>query len=362
VWRDDRVDVGVSGPDRRTPVALAIFAAMIATSAVALYGAEPRSLQGDDIFYAWREGDRILKGENPYSRIHRSNMRDNRKYATYLPGFYLLSAGSQSVVVKDFVRWTQLWRAVFFACYAAIGWLLLREVSRTAPLVLGVLAAAFWLFNRWTVHVLQIVHLEPLAILFLIGSLLLFDRRKRTSYLLLGLSLSIKQIAIFLVPVYLVLEWRAHSSAPEEGSWRSFEPMIRALGWIMLVPIVVSVPFLLWDPAGFVKSMMFSATRNASSHVGVSTFSQVIGWTGLVGRVPMLVMMALLYWVAHRRYLGLRATCFWVLSVFIVFNDVLFRQYFAWAAALLPLALLDSQPLRQLPTDRAASESGPSSA
>ncbi|MDF5733310.1 MAG: hypothetical protein PUP92_36330, partial [Rhizonema sp. PD38] len=45
----------------------------------------------EDIYYLWIEGKRILSGENPYARILLSNMRDNQKYATYFPLFYIMS-------------------------------------------------------------------------------------------------------------------------------------------------------------------------------------------------------------------------------------------------------------------------------
>ena len=44
--------------------------------------------KGEDIYYAWVEGGRILNGENPYGRVLAGNMRDNDKYATYFPVFY----------------------------------------------------------------------------------------------------------------------------------------------------------------------------------------------------------------------------------------------------------------------------------
>jgi uncharacterized membrane protein len=327
-------------------VTFVTFAALLATVVIPSFSTDPSSLRDEDIFYAWREGDRIASGQNPYSRIHRSNMSDNRKYPTYFPGFYVLSAGSQLAGAKDFATWAKLWRAVFFCCYAAVGWLLFWEVSRRGPFILGALTAAFWFFNRWSVHVIQIAHIEPLSILLLIGSLLLFDRRRRTSYLLLGASLAIKQIAIFLVPVFLALELR------QWQGWPTVKRTISALCWILLIPTVVMIPFLIWDASGLAKSVLFSATRSASSHVGAPSLSQIMGVTGLVGRLPMLAMMALLYFAAFRRYLGIYATSFWVLSVFVMFNDVLFRQYFVWTVVLLPLALFETQPFVRTQQDR----------
>ena len=42
---------------------------------------------GEDIYYTWLEGKRLLAGENPYARVLAGNMRENDKYATYFPLF-----------------------------------------------------------------------------------------------------------------------------------------------------------------------------------------------------------------------------------------------------------------------------------
>ncbi|MGC9359398.1 MAG: hypothetical protein ACP5G7_03360 [Anaerolineae bacterium] len=51
--------------------------------------------QGEDIYYAYIEGQRLVAGENPYERILQGGMLTNDKYATYLPLFYLFFARLQ---------------------------------------------------------------------------------------------------------------------------------------------------------------------------------------------------------------------------------------------------------------------------
>jgi hypothetical protein len=75
--------------------------------------APPSTLVGYDINYVFIEGQRILAGENPYSRVHSGDMRTNRKYATYFPAYYELSAVTQLAGLRDFEPWVGAWRCLF---------------------------------------------------------------------------------------------------------------------------------------------------------------------------------------------------------------------------------------------------------
>lgn len=49
-----------------------------------------------DISYIWFEGYHLVReGKNPYQRIVDGNMRENNKYPTYLPLFYLAGGVTQ---------------------------------------------------------------------------------------------------------------------------------------------------------------------------------------------------------------------------------------------------------------------------
>ncbi len=43
---------------------------------------KPHNMDGEDIYYSWIEGGRILHGENPYARVLQGDMQNNSKYAT----------------------------------------------------------------------------------------------------------------------------------------------------------------------------------------------------------------------------------------------------------------------------------------
>ena len=45
----------------------------------------------EDVYFTYVEGQRLAAGENPYARVLSGNMRENDKYATYLPAFFSVS-------------------------------------------------------------------------------------------------------------------------------------------------------------------------------------------------------------------------------------------------------------------------------
>ena len=309
--------------------------------------------EGQDVYYAWVEGGRIVAGENPYARILSGDMRLNDKYATYFALFYELAAASRWAGLGDYASWIAFWRVVFLVFTLAIGLLLFSQAYRRDRILLAVFGLAFWLFNRWTLHLTQIAHLDVIPIFLVLASLALFDRHRTAALLLFGASLAIKQIGIFLAPLYLIWAWRAECAA-ESAAGRGVDAspgprtagertLIATLLLIVAIPLVTSLPFLVWDAEAFSKSILFSATRLPVDHLGVPSFDSLMGWIGLPAKLPMLALMTLTYWMVWRRHVGRYAATFLVLATFVDFNSVLFRQYLAWVVALVPLVALESR-------------------
>lgn len=312
-----------------------VLIALLFTAAVVYGRVATRETQGEDIYYTWIEGQRLLNGENPYARVLSGNMRENQKYATYLPMFYLFSAASQWAGLHDYSAWVSAWRIVFaafdMAVAALVFWLL---YTRRLP-VAALFGAAFCLFNRWTLHVIQVADMDHLAIFLFLLALALFDRHRRVSFLVFGVSLAVKQIAIFAVPLILIWTW--HSAEVHQRR----RALAEAVVLIASVAAVVSLPFLIWNAEGFVKSIVFSATRNPADHFGAPSVDGLLGWIGIPAKVPMLLMMVLVYLLAWRRQVGLFIGTFFLLVSFTDFNSVLFRQYMAWVVPFVPLVLVD---------------------
>jgi hypothetical protein len=105
-----------------------------------------------------------------------------------------------------------------------------------------------------------------------------------------------------------------------------------------MVPILFSIPFILWDLTGFIKSILFSATRSPADHFGVPSADSLIGLVGLPAKIPLLTGLFLVYSLAFRKKISLAVGVFLSFILLIDFNSVLFRQYLVWPTATLPIA------------------------
>jgi uncharacterized membrane protein len=286
-----------------------------------------------DTYYTWVEGKRILAGENPYARVLAGDMRENDKYATYFPLLYLLSAASQWAGLRDYGPWIFFWRQVFFLFTLAVGFLIFHVLHQRRGPVVALLGFLLWLFNRWTLTSLMAAHPESLPIFFLLLSVLVFPKRPRTALLLFGVSLALKQIAIFAVPLYLIWVW--HDS---KGSLRR---VLSAAAALAAVPLLLSLPFLLWNAEGYLKSICFSATRYPLVYSGANSVDILLGLQGPAARLPMLALMGLVYLAAWRRRVGPFTGVFLVQFLFAAMNTVHFPQYVCWMIAPLLAALGD---------------------
>lgn len=301
-------------------------------------------LMGEDIYYIWLEGKRIIAGENPYARVLASNMRTNDKYATYFPLAYLVSALVQKLGLPTFLDWLYLWRPLSFSFHLGIVALTLRYFYRRSLWLFGFVAATILLMGRWSLYIAQVHHLEFAAIFFLLLSLVLLQAKPRLSLLAFSLSLGIKQIAIFLLPLYLIHLWINGDN----------DKRIKRVTWgfliILSVPVLTSLPFLLWNAEGFFKSILFSATRLGASHIDDAPSIDVLAsynrpWlVGLKAKLPMLSLMGLIYLSFWRETISILAAAALVMMVFLYFNSVLFSQYFLWPLSLTLLALVELVP------------------
>ncbi|HJS18318.1 MAG TPA: hypothetical protein VJ785_06205 [Anaerolineales bacterium] len=293
---------------------------------------------GSDTYYSWIEGRRILRGQNPYERILHGNMQENGKYSTYFPLFYELSALMQFGGIRQYYPWISVWRYVFLACNLAIGVTLFALIFSKRTWALALLAIPFWYFNRWTLLASWTVALDFIPIFLMVLSLGIFDKYRKTSLLLYGISLAIKQIAIFLAPLYLIWEYQ---------ETRSLKKTFIAGLWIISIPLLSSIPFLLWNVEGFVKSIAFSATRDALTHFAAQSIDVVLNLNGLPARVPFLLMLCGVYFAAWQKSVGRYGSAMLVMGIFIAFNSILFSHYPAWLMALLPLAACELILLRK---------------
>jgi hypothetical protein len=285
---------------------------------------------GSDTYYAWVEGRRIREEKNPYERILHGDMEENNKYATYFPLFYEASALVQEMGLRQYQPWIDFWRYVFLACNILVGLSLAVILFSRRTWALALLALPFWYFNRWTLNASYTVALDFIPISLVILSLGLFEKHRKTSLLLYSFSLAIKQIAIFIAPLYLIWEYQRT---------RSITKTLLAGVWIVSVPLLASIPFLFWNAEGLIKSIAFSATRTSLNQFGAESIDNLLNLSGLLARIPFLMMLGAAYFAAWQKSLGRYGAAMIVMAIFIGFNSVLFQHYPAWLMPLLPLAV-----------------------
>lgn len=269
-------------------------------------------------------------------------MRHNQSYATYFPAYYLMSAAAYRAGVTDYLAWLKIWRPVCEISHYLIAALLLVSLTRRSNVFLGLFASLFWYFNRWTIDVISMAHLDTSAILLLLLSLCFFNKRKTLSPLLFGCSLCMKQMAVFLVPFYLL--WEYQSGSREDAIKRTIKSGIL----LCAIPLILCLPFLIWSPMGFVKSILFSATRLPSTDFNVKSIDATLGMGGIIARIPEFFLMALVILGAMKRRLGIFGTALLVFAVFIDFNSVLYAQYMVWPVAFIPFAIFAEEYVTQI--------------
>ena len=292
------------------------------------------SVDGEDVYYYWLRGGMVAKGENPY-RCATDDTCTHHKNPGHFPLFYLLSAVSQKAGLHDFTDWIAFWRPIFLGSYVAIGVILFWTLLQRRQYELAVFALFFWLFNRWSMYVIRVAHVDFIALLFLTLSVVLFEKKRYWSAFLFGISLGIKQVAIFLAPLYIILVW---VQAEKEKRWKV---VLSSVAIMALVPLVASIPFLLDNPQGVVKGLLFSASRSSEANIGAPPLVSLLQINGSVGIAPMAFLMILVYLAAYRKQLPLSVAGLGIMLVFIAFNTVLFNQYFLWFVPFLPLALAE---------------------
>jgi hypothetical protein len=292
---------------------------------------------GSDIYYSYVEGQRIAGGENPYTRILGGNMRENQKYPTTFPLFFLIAALMQRLGLVDYQSWLAALRWMLLPLNLGAGALLFYMLYKRCGTVLAVLGALVWFLNRWNLQISRVANNEIIAIFCLLLALWLFERHRLAALLVLSLSLAFKHFDLFVVPLFLILIW-------QETAERRLRATLGAALIVASLPVLLSIPFLVWpgasfttNAAGLARSIFFSATRDAASHVNAPALDSLFGLSGFTARLPMFGLFLLVYVAFAQRRVRIYAACFLVMMLLVDFNSVLFLQYFCW---MVPFALL----------------------
>lgn len=300
-------------------------------------------LKQEDIYFVWLEGKRIALGENPYARILLSeNLRINEKYPTYFPVAYILIALFYKLGFREFGNWLTVWQPLSWLFHVGIVALIFQAFKRKNAWLLGAVAVGILLFGRWSLYIIRVHHLEFAAIFFLIYSLIVLSKQTKLSLILYSLSLGIKHIAIFLLPLYLIYLWM--EAADQRDRLKNV-----GIGCLLIlsVPLLTSLPFIILNAEAFFKSILFSATRYGALPVGGVPsidllMNEVFPWVvGFRAKLLMLLLMGVTYLSFWRERVPMSIASTITMMIFLYFNSVLFWQYFIWPLTLLLLAFSD---------------------
>lgn len=215
----------------------------------------------------------------------------------------------------------------------------IQEFIKQNLTFLGIVIFWFLLLNRWSLYVLALCLTDPLALLALVASVVLLNRRRVPALLLFGISLGVKQVGIFLFPLYLI--WVCQS--PNKNNPK----MLLSTALIILsIPILISLPFFIWNPEGFVKSILFSATRNPMADLLSidAKLSQIdrldTVMIGIGAKIFMLFLFVLTYIATWKYRIDRYTSSCLIFLIFTSFNSVYFPQYTYWIFPFLCLAIL----------------------
>ena len=292
---------------------------------------QEESLIGKDISFYHHRGEQIIEGTNPYSCILDEG-ETCVGYPAHFPGMYLFAAGAISIGVDGLEEWGMFWRPIMFASWLAVGIVLLVQIYRWGQPALAIAALGFWLFNRWSLNVLRVSHTDFLGVLLVLSATLLIGRAPLIAALLFGASLAVKQVAIVLVPLFLIVLWRSGALGYRKFALATF--------LLLLIPVATALPFLIDDPQATLHGWFTAATRPAQTlYAGVPSFDHWLDVTHAGKSLPLIVLLGMVYVAAWRRKVDMIGGALMIMAVVVGFTHVLFHQYFVWFLAFIPLAV-----------------------
>jgi hypothetical protein len=291
--------------------------------------------EGEDIYYSWQAGATVLRGDNPYTCILQQVCPD--KPPIYLPLFYQLSALSQKAGLKDYVPWIHFWKVIFILAAAGIAAVVWSRIQRRDQTLLATAAALFILFNRWTLYVLHVGQTDLLALLFLVVAVVLFSRRPKTALILLGISLAIKQVAIFLIPLFLIAAWYSAAGPAKQRLKR----VGLAAVFVAFVPLLSALPFIIDNAPALAAGLSISAKRTVSDF-GVAPLGWILTLSGRENTYLTLGLLLVLYAAALKTRMSLVTGSLLTFFLYVAFYSVNFHQYFVWLVPFVPLAASES--------------------
>jgi uncharacterized membrane protein len=152
--------------------------------------------------------------------------------------------------------------------------------------------------------------------------------------LFLGISISVKQLAILIVPIFIVYLWR-HKKV-------KFSKLFLHLVLVFIVPALITLPFFINDPSAVTKALLNVTERSAQSvHGFAPSMDQLLDVTNNSKSFLMLFIVGAVYVAGWRKEVNLVAGTLLIMAIVMGFTSVLYNQYFVWLLPFIALVVVD---------------------
>ncbi len=285
-----------------------------------------------DLFYEYSSSIETGAGYNPYKKILDGDLLINRKYATLFPLYYFFLFGITIYSNFNFEKFLFNYREILFIAQIIGAFFIYLIFRRENKKFVGFIAATFFIFNRWSINVLSDGKQDFLALAFLLGSLYFFRSRSKISYFLYGISLGMKHLGIFILPLYLVPLFFEKKLKKESII------NLALLGAPILIP---SVYYMFDNFKSFAYSMAFSFTRKSATTSIPSGYEKLLilynvgvknntVFFYMIPRLPLVIFYFLNVAGLFFKKLTPSQYLLGTFFIFVAFNPVLFDQYITW--------------------------------
>jgi hypothetical protein len=244
----------------------------------------------------------------------------------------------------EFKHFIKIYRNILFLFHYTGGLILYFFFRRMNKKLVGFTAAFLYMFNLWSLENYIFLKQDMIAIAFLLASFYFFrGKRNWLSYLLFGVSLGIKHIGIFILPLYLT---------PLLFKEQKLKPFLRDFSFLLAPVILPVIPFLLDDFKAVSYSMLFSVTRSPKYSKLLFGYHNLLvnysdsGLNGtmfdfLLPRLPLLTASILNVILLFTKRIKRSFYLLTSIIIFAIFNPIIFPQYFTWIPPLLFLGVSD---------------------
>jgi len=318
----------------------------------------PEGIKSDgehhDVWYFFRDSKLLYKGINPYS-LWRTNPEANP--LDFFPLFALIGLVPMFLGYTTYSSWVSVMRVLYLAAELGIGAIIFRFSTTKKRPLLGLLGVSIWFFNLTTIKVWEILQTDSIVIFLALLGVYYLEKRPILANILLGCSVSIKQISVFLIPLFIIKQMKLIPII-EITKKTQIKELIKTLFFILLVPFIISLPFLFLDYESLIKGLLFEAVRTASSHQ-IGKHSEILRYIAdlfnipaIITRIPMLLAFLGLYIFYYKQEIDKYLFASLTFGIYLYFNSVVYKQYFVWPIPFIIIGILVNGFIKDFETQK----------